>query len=446
VLPNGAADVLALWTEHTYAVDAAQITPRLAIVSPQPRCGKTTLMALLGMGVCRPLQSSNISTAGLFRAIEQWQPTLLIDEGDTFLKDNEEFRGVLNAGHFRPNAYVVRAVPSGDSWVAQKFGIWGPVAIALIGRLPSTLGDRSITIRLRRKTPLEQVQRLRLDKPGNVEELRQRCRRWAQDHLSALTACDPSVPEMVNDRAADNWRCLCSIAEVAGGEWPERVQKAMKLLAIDDTDDDAVSAMLLADIREIFAEKRVEKISSDELTTALHGLEERPWSEWGRQGKPITTRQLAGLLRPFDIRSRNVKVSARSPKGYHSDDFTDAWSRYLSPIPPSSQEGDLSATPLPASNGTGVQPFSSATHSDVRSATPLPCNNGKENCVSHPLPANTDTAVADQNTFIPASILDGSAVADRTQISVADENALRPASILDGSAVADKSPGKEEGG
>src|SRR5262245_36561640 len=104
VLPDGAAETLALWTVHTYARDAAQITPRLAVVSPQKRCGKTTLLVLLGMVVCRPMIASNISTAALFRAIESWSPTLVIDEADTFLKDNEELRGVLNAGHFRPNA------------------------------------------------------------------------------------------------------------------------------------------------------------------------------------------------------------------------------------------------------------------------------------------------------------------------------------------------------
>src|SRR5438445_13870445 len=44
VLPEGAADMLALWTLHTYAIDAFVITPRLAVVSPQQRCGNTTLM------------------------------------------------------------------------------------------------------------------------------------------------------------------------------------------------------------------------------------------------------------------------------------------------------------------------------------------------------------------------------------------------------------------
>lgn len=39
-----------------------------------------------------------------------WKPTMLIDEADTFLCDNDELRGVLNTGHTRATAYVIRTV------------------------------------------------------------------------------------------------------------------------------------------------------------------------------------------------------------------------------------------------------------------------------------------------------------------------------------------------
>src|SRR5262249_5387231 len=77
-LPDGAAVMLALWTMHTYATEAFVITPRLAIVSPQKRCGKSTLMELLDAAACNTLSAANISTAALFRAIEAWRPTMLI--------------------------------------------------------------------------------------------------------------------------------------------------------------------------------------------------------------------------------------------------------------------------------------------------------------------------------------------------------------------------------
>ena len=61
VLSTEAAVAFALWILHTHAVDPAQITPRLAILSPTKRCGKSTMLKLLGALVRRPLAAA---TAG----------------------------------------------------------------------------------------------------------------------------------------------------------------------------------------------------------------------------------------------------------------------------------------------------------------------------------------------------------------------------------------------
>jgi hypothetical protein len=78
------AAVAAFWTLHTYNVNQCPITPRLAVTAPQPRCGKTTLMNWLASVVQRPLSSVNVSPASVYRVVEKRQPTLLIDEADTF--------------------------------------------------------------------------------------------------------------------------------------------------------------------------------------------------------------------------------------------------------------------------------------------------------------------------------------------------------------------------
>src|SRR5215470_9380330 len=151
ILPEHADIALALWVLHTYTIEAASASPILASVSPEKRCGKSTLLDLLGRLVSRPLPTSNILPAALFRSVEKWHPTLLIDEADTFLKDNDELRGVLNSGHTRGSAFVIRTV--GDDHEPRRFSTWGPKAIAMIGALPDTLADRSITIPMRRKLP-----------------------------------------------------------------------------------------------------------------------------------------------------------------------------------------------------------------------------------------------------------------------------------------------------
>jgi putative DNA primase/helicase len=128
-----AAQATALWILHTWVLAAFDISVLLAIVSAMKRSGKTTLLEVVGMLVPRSLSTSNISAAALFRTIEKFEPVLLIDEADTFLAGNDELRGVLNAGHRRSSAFVIRTV--GDNHEPKQFRTWGAKAIALIGKL-----------------------------------------------------------------------------------------------------------------------------------------------------------------------------------------------------------------------------------------------------------------------------------------------------------------------
>src|SRR5260221_610896 len=82
----------------------------LIINSPEKGCGKTTVLDVVGRTCSRPLFTSNITPAALFRVVEAVQPTLLIDEADSFAAENEELRGVINSGHTRSGAFVIRTV------------------------------------------------------------------------------------------------------------------------------------------------------------------------------------------------------------------------------------------------------------------------------------------------------------------------------------------------
>src|SRR5437870_3360351 len=123
------------------------------------------------------IPASNISAAGIFRTIEEFTPTLLVDEAETFLKDNEELRGVLNSGHRRRFAAVIRLV--GEQHETRIFSTWCPKAIACIGSLPGTLEDRSIVIHMRRKTAQERVEARRQDRlEQTCEPIRRQAARW----------------------------------------------------------------------------------------------------------------------------------------------------------------------------------------------------------------------------------------------------------------------------
>ena len=82
ILSEHQALAVALWIIHTHAVEVADHTPRLQIKSPTMRCGKSTLLNVIKPMVAKPLSTENITTASLFRLIEMYQPTLLIDEAD----------------------------------------------------------------------------------------------------------------------------------------------------------------------------------------------------------------------------------------------------------------------------------------------------------------------------------------------------------------------------
>src|SRR5207253_1094825 len=93
---------------HTYVFQFRDVTTYIGIESPEKRCGKTTLLSVLSELVNRAVVSTNISPSAFFRVIEEASPTLLIDEGDTFLQGNDELRGILNSGYSRKTAFVVR--------------------------------------------------------------------------------------------------------------------------------------------------------------------------------------------------------------------------------------------------------------------------------------------------------------------------------------------------
>ena len=326
ILPDGGATAASLWTLHAHALDAAFVSPLLVLTSPEKRCGKTTLLRVLGALVPRPLPAASISPAALFRGIEKFRPCLLLDEAETAFRVSEELRAIVNASHDRGGAFVLRT--AGEDHEPRLFSTWCPKALALIGRLPDTLSDRAITLPMRRRLQREKVRRLRLDKLAELEPVRRKVARWATDTLATLKLADPEIPDGLHDRAADNWRPLLAIADAAGGHWPDHARKAAQVLSGGDGGDgEAPAVLLLADLRELFAAKATDKLSTCDIVAHLTQLDTRPWPEW-KQGRPLTARQLARLLERFGVRPRTVRDGGERFKGYTLEGFEDAFARY----------------------------------------------------------------------------------------------------------------------
>jgi putative DNA primase/helicase len=356
-LPDGAADTLALWSAHAHCFQAFVCSPRLNISSPEKGCGKTTLRDVLGEFVPRPLPTENLSAPVLFRVIESRKPTVLADECDAWLRDHEELRGMLNAGH-RRGGQALRC--EGDSHEVRAFNVFAPAVLCGIGALPGTLYDRSIVILVERAKPGELCQRFDSRHVEQEAELCGKLARWCADNLARLEACDPVLPSGAFNRLADNWRPLFAIAEVAGGAWPQRAADAfVKLTAKTDADAQGIGTMLLADIQRVFNEANAERMLSKTLVDALCSMSDRPWPEANR-GRPITPTWMARRLHGFTVSSKTIRVGDERANGYELAHFQDAFDRYL-PNPGLSNRDNVTTPDFTGGNPT-FQNVTDPTH------------------------------------------------------------------------------------
>jgi hypothetical protein len=330
VVSETQANTLALWTAHTHAVTAFDCTPYLAVTSPEKRSGKTRLLEVLELLVREGLPTANISDAALFRSIKEVTPTLLLDEVDAVFKsrEREDLRGLLNAGYRR--GAKVRRMGGARNTKLEEFDVFCAKAFAGIGNcLPDTILDRAITIRLQRKTRDEVVERFRgriVAPEGAI--LHDRLADWVDPQLDWLHAAHPDLPDELDDRAQDIWEPLLAIADMAGGEWPERArQAALTLSSGAEREDDSLTARLLADVRTAFEEGGEDRLRTSDLIERLAAVEEGPWGEW--YGKTISPQGLSKLLRPYRIKTMPVWVAGQTVKGYKREQFADAFHRVL---------------------------------------------------------------------------------------------------------------------
>jgi len=382
VLPEGAAETFALWVLHTHCFEAAHYTPYLNISSPVKGCGKTTTLEILGHLVDKPLFSSNITGPAVFRTVEAYCPTLLIDEADTFLYSKNELHGVLNSGNRKGTAFVIRVV--GDDYEPKSFSTWCPKVFALIGRLPETLEDRSIVVTMHRKTKEEKVEEFNPEKMASaLKTLQRKCARWAEDNLDALREADPQIPRELHNRTRDKWRPLLGIAEVAGEKWPERAREIALLIGVpSEGTDKSRRVQLLADIRGLFDEKKTDCLSSGSIEWELEQMEDRPWPEY-KNGRQITKRQIASLLASFGIKPKQLWLDQNKQRGYERADFEDAFSRYLPTLE--------TVEPVGSSDGKGFSTVNDPVGDSIPTASE---HNGDphEQCVLPDLPdENGDT-------------------------------------------------------
>lgn len=343
-----AAVACTLWVAHAHAMDAWESTPRVAFMSPEPGSGKSRALEITELLVPRAVAAVNVTPAYLFRKVAdpQGRPTILHDEVDTVFgpkvrRDVEETRGLLNAGH-RRGAVTGRCKVVGKTVETEEIEAYCAVALAGLGNIPDTVASRAVMVRMRRRAPHERVEpyRRRNHEPEG-SRLRERLAEWARSIESRLADARPDMPPGVEDRAADVWEPLLAVADAAGGEWPKLARAASTAFVNEARDIPAtLGVRLLADIRDAFGE--ADHMATTVLLNALNSMEEAPWGDLG--GKPLDSRKLAKLLKPYEAKPCDIRTAAGTVKGYKRESLWDAWQRYLPPIPPTSATSATGAT------------------------------------------------------------------------------------------------------
>jgi len=142
---------------------------------------------------------------------------------------------------------------------------------------------------------------------------------------------------------------------------------------------------LLRAIKAAFEARGVDRITSAGLITDLTADETAPWATYNK-GKPISQRQVAGLLKSYGIKPKVIRLDDGStPRGYLSEWFADVFDRFCT----------SSSAPPPFSSATSATDLFSQDFSPFLSATSPPDVADKKD--EKPSDINDVADVADEN-------------------------------------------------
>lgn len=330
-------DVLALWVLHTHVIDAVYTTPRLLIDSSLPGSGKTTVLEHIQRLAYQPMQAASLSSPALLaRIIDQGVRTICIDECDRNLDPKREGVGeliaVLNSGYKRGATRPVLVPAKGGEWDVREMGTFAPVAMA--GNQPLLPDDtRSRTIRVL----------LMPDLDGSVSEsdwedieddaraLAGRLSTWAEQHRDAVRAATGDLPAECVGRARERWKPLMKVAQVIGGDWPQRTAQAA-IADVQEAEHEKEDGMrqqrpelvLLTDLHDLW-DTDAPFMPSRTLVLALMRHNPEMWGAGSTYGRELTTQRMGRML------SNGFKLyaakNAHDQRGYHRATFETVWRR-----------------------------------------------------------------------------------------------------------------------
>ena len=141
----------------------------------------------------------------------------------------------------------------------------------------------------------------------------------------------------------------CShVADLAGGDWPERARvSAVSLVTASADQGSTLGITLLRDLRTVFGQ--ADRLPTEAILDRLHELVESPWGDL--RGKPLDARGLARRLGKYGVKPTVYREGEATRRGYLSAELIDPWSRYLTDTTPKGEENSSSSIDI---RGEGV--------------------------------------------------------------------------------------------
>jgi putative DNA primase/helicase len=323
------------WVLHTYFIrpkgerQAFRYSPILHLTSWLFGCGKTVLQDLLAEMSHKSQKAANISTSSLFRLFHSKQPTLFLDEIDTYFPNRDELIGFLNAGYDERVGKVMRQSPKGNDWSeTSEFSVWGAKCLAGIGSQVATLESRTIKIQLVRKPTHHKLARLHdvIEQDRDLFlNIRRKCVRFAIDNEEALIRQPTFYSDILSDRANDCWSGLFKLAALISADAQKLHNAAIKLSSSSGPEKSEFEEFLL-DLKPFVESFPQSRIPSNILIDYLRSLEDRPY-----RYKGFSAYDLASRFRPHGVRPVQMRTdgNSRNVKGYEKAELQQLISKYL---------------------------------------------------------------------------------------------------------------------
>ena len=329
-----------LWCAMAHIHDHLDIdvAPFLNITAPTPNCGKSKLSEICVEFVPRALPLSVYSSAAVNRVIEQYQPTLALDEIDqkglNNAEDGSHLSEMLNGSQKRCEARSLKSVSvNNKDWEIRTFSTWCPKILCGIGGLKEQTRDRCIQIILARAPHGVRLPKWRDRDRDEMLLLHRRMVRWTNDNRDEIVAARKVVrdklPPFLNERQCDSWELMFAIAHIVGREWEAKgINSCIEICtATGDTQNNP--EILIGDLKEIFELKdKPDFLSTQDILEQLNWRDDRPWPTYSK-GHGLTRVALAKLLKMFNVKPEQRRVGGENPvRGYTLEALSPVFTRY----------------------------------------------------------------------------------------------------------------------